>query len=214
MSSPVPPPPRDDDSPPPPPPVGAPPPPPPPQPGSGPPRTPAPPQSAANAGAWGTQPGQQAPPPAYGYTTPPKPPRPDVRPAAALIVAGAISSAIAVFLPWLTAEGETQTGTGVFLNKDFELYDSPGSGVLFFAAALLGLGIALFFAGRVLAVAIIAIVVASIALFVGLAMVGIVSDTKDLVGTGSLGIGVILLTPAAGLSLAGSIWATSKRRRW
>ena len=131
-----------------------------------------------------------------------------------MIIAGAIISAIAVFLPWLTAEGETQTGTGVFLNKDFELYDSPGSGVLFFAAVLLGLGIALFFAGRVLAVAIIAIVVASIALIVGIAMIDIVSDTKDLVGTGSLGVGVILLTPAAGLSLAGSIWATSKRRRW
>ncbi len=131
-----------------------------------------------------------------------------------MIIAGAILSAIAVFLPWLTAEGETQTGTGVFLNKDFEFYDSPGSGVLFFAAVLLGLGIALFFAGRVLAVAIIAIVVASIALIVGIAMIGIVSDTKDLVGTGSLGVGVILLTPAAGLSLAGSIWATSKRRRW
>jgi len=145
---------------------------------------------------------------------PPKPPRPDVRPAAMLIIAGAIISAIAVFLPWLTAEGETETGTGVFLTKDFELYDSPGSGVLFFAAVLLGLGIALFFAGRVLAVAIIAIVVASIALIVGMGMIAIVNDTKDLIGVGSLGVGVILVTPAAGLSLAGSIWATSKRRRW
>lgn len=131
-----------------------------------------------------------------------------------LIIAGAIISAIAVFLPWLTAEGETETGTGVFLTKDFELYDSPGSGVLFFAAVLLGLGIALFFAGRVLAVAIIAIVVASIALIVGMGMIAIVNDTKDLIGVGSLGVGVILVTPAAGLSLAGSIWATSKRRRW
>ena len=145
---------------------------------------------------------------------PPKPPRPDVRAAAALIIAGAIISAIAVFLPWLTAEGKTETGTGVFLTKDFELYDSPGSGVLFFAAVLLGLGIALFFAGRVLAVAIIAIVVASIALIVGMGMIAIVNDTKDLLGVGSLGVGVILVTPAAGLSLAGSIWATSKRRRW
>ena len=145
---------------------------------------------------------------------PPKPPRPDVRPAAVLIIAGAIISAIAVFLPWLTAEGKTETGTGVFLTKDFELYDSPGSGVLFFAAVLLGLGIALFFAGRVLAVAIIAIVVASIALIVGMGMIAIVNDTKDLIGVGSLGVGVILVTPAAGLSLAGSIWATSKRRRW
>jgi hypothetical protein len=144
---------------------------------------------------------------------PPKPPRPDVRPAAVLIIAGAIISAIAVFLPWLTAEGETETGTGVFLTKDFELYDSPGSGVLFFAAVLLGLGIALFFAGRVLAVAIIAIVVSSIALIVGMGMIAIVNDTKDLLGVGSLGVGVILVTPAAGLSLAGSIWATSKRRR-
>ena len=137
-----------------------------------------------------------------------------VRRAAAMIVVGAVISAIAVFLPWLSADGESESGTGVFLTKDFELYDNPGSGVLFFAAVVFGLGVALFFAGRVLAVAIIAIVFAAIGLFVALGMIAIVNDTKDLLGTGSLGIGVILLTPAAGLSLAGSIWATSKRRRW
>jgi hypothetical protein len=131
-----------------------------------------------------------------------------------MIVVGAVISAIAVFLPWLSAEGETESGTGVFLTKDFELYDSPGSGVLFFAAVVFGLGVALFFAGRVLAVAIISIVMASISLFVAFGMIAIVNDTKDLLGTGSIGLGVILLTPAAGLSLAGSIWATSKRRRW
>lgn len=137
-----------------------------------------------------------------------------MRAAGVLIVVGAVVSVVAVFLPWLSTDGDTQTGTGVFVTTDFELYDSPGSGVLLFAAMLVGLGIALYFAGRVLALAIIAIVVAAIASLVAIAMISIVSDTKDLIGEGSLGAGVLLLVPAAGLSLAGAIWATSKRRRW
>jgi hypothetical protein len=137
-----------------------------------------------------------------------------VRAAAMLVMVGAVLAGVAVFLPWLSIDGVTQTGTGVFVTTDFELYDSPGSGVLFVAAVLLGLGIALYVADRVLAVAIIAVVFASIALIVAIAMIGIVSDAQELAGDGTLGVGVFALVPAAALALGGSIWATSRRRRW
>lgn len=137
-----------------------------------------------------------------------------MRGAAIVVIVGALVSAVAVHLPWLSVGGATQTGTGVFVTTDFELYDRPGDSVLVIAAVLLGLGIALFFAGRVLAIAITSLVFASVGLIVAIAMVAIVSDTRELVGDGSLGIGLFALAPGAALSLGGSIWATARRRRW
>lgn len=162
-------------------------------------------------------------PPPYGQTPPayggpaggpaPKPPRPDVQLGAILVIVGSLISIIAVFLPWVSGGGESQNGTGVFLGSDFTLYDNPGAGVIVFAVITGGLGIALFFAGRVLAVAIIAIVAAAIAFFVGIGMVSIASDTADF-GDGSLAFGAVLQPIAPLITLAGAIVATSKRRRW
>ena len=141
-----------------------------------------------------------------------KPPRPDVQLGAILTVVGSIISIIGVFLPWLSDGGDNQNGTGVFLGSDFTIYDNPGAAVIFFAVVTGGLGIALFFAGRVLAVAIIAIVTAAIALLIGIGMLGIANDTADFSG-GSLGFGAILQPIAPLITLAGAIIATSKRRR-
>lgn len=141
-----------------------------------------------------------------------KPPRPDVKLGAILVMAGSLVSFIAVFLPWVSANGESQNGTGEFITSDFDFIENPGAAVIVFGVVTIGLGIALFFAGRVLAVAILAIVFASIALLVGLGMVGIASDTSDFVG-GSLGVGAILQPIAPLVTLAGSIVATAKRRR-
>ena len=141
-----------------------------------------------------------------------KPPRPDVKLGAILVIAGSLISFIGVFLPWATVGNESQNGTGFFVGSDFTIYDNPGAAVIFIALVTVGLGIALFFAGRVLAVAIIAIVAASIALLVGLGMIGITSDTADF-GDGSIGIGAILQPIAPLLTLAGAIVATAKRRR-
>ena len=118
-----------------------------------------------------------------------------------------------MFLPWLSDGGESQNGTGVFLGSDFTIYDNPGAAVIFFGVVTAGLGIALYFAGRVLAVAIIAIVAASIALLIGIGMVGIANDTAEF-GDGSLGFGAILQPIAPLITLAGAIVATSKRRKW
>lgn len=175
---------------------------------------------------------QAPPPPAYAQTPPPpnfgqepppyagapgmtaaKPPRPDVKLGAILTMVGSLISIIGVYLPWLSDSGESQNGTGVFLGSDFTLYDNPGAAVIFFAVVTAGLGIALFFAGRVLAVAIIAIVVAAIALLIGIGMLGIASDTADF-GGGSVGFGAVLQPIAPLITLAGAIVATAKRRRW
>ena len=132
---------------------------------------------------------------------------------AILTIVGAVITILSVFLPWVTSSGTTQTGTGVFIDADFTLYENPGAAVIFFALIPLGLGIALYFAGRVLAVAIIAIVAASICFFIGIGMMSIASDSADL-SDGSLGFGAILQPIAPLISLAGAIVATSKRRRW
>jgi len=142
-----------------------------------------------------------------------KPPRPAVKLGAILVIVGSLISFIGVFLPWVSLDGESQNGTGFFIGSDFTIYDNPGAAVIFIALVTVGLGIALFFAGRVLAVAIIAIVAATLALLIGLGMIGITSDTADF-GDGSIGFGAILQPIAPLITLAGAIVATSKRRRW
>jgi hypothetical protein len=132
---------------------------------------------------------------------------------AILTLVGSLISIVGVFLPWVSEGGDSQNGTGVFLSSDFTIYENPGAAVIFFAVVTGGLAIALFFAGRVLAVAIIAIVMAAIALLIGIGMIGIASDTADF-GDGSVGFGVILQPIAPLITLAGAIVATSKRRRW
>jgi hypothetical protein len=75
---------------------------------------------------------------------------------------GSLISIIGMFLPWISSGGDSQTGTGIFLDSGFTIYEDPGAGVIVFAVITRGLGVALFFAGRILAVAISAIVVAEV----------------------------------------------------
>lgn len=167
---------------------------------------------------YGQQPPPAPPGQAPGYAGQPamtsaKPPRPDVKLAAILTMVGSLIAIIAVYLPWVSGGEENQNGTGVFLTSDFTIIDNPGIAVVFFAVITAGLGIALFFAGRVLAVAIITIVAAVIALLIGIGMVAMASDTSDFSG-GSVGFGAILQPIAPLITLAGGIIATAKRRRW
>ena len=137
--------------------------PPPPPDDSGTPPPPPPPgyPSAPSAPPPSTGPAYGAPPPAYGYGAAPgfeqKPPRPDAKLGGGLIVAGAVLIAIGVYLPWIDDGGSTRSGTDLFFTSDGEIFDGPGNLMLAISFVLAGLGIALFFAGRVLAVAIIAL---------------------------------------------------------
>lgn len=158
----------------------------------------------------------QAPPPYGGPVGAPagSPPRPDVKLGAILTLVGSIVTIIAVFLPWVSGGGDTLNGFDTYVSADdFTLYEDPGTAVIFFAVITAGFGIALYFAGRVLAVAILAIIGAAISLFVGIFIVSIASDTADL-SDSSLGFGAVLVPIAPLITLAGAIIATSKRRKW
>lgn len=191
---------------------------------------PPPPPSDSGSSGFGTvppPPGYHQAPPQYGgqpqydpsqYVVHPgmpgqQPPRPDVKIGALLVIVGSLITIIGVFLPWVTIAGENRNGMSAWRGNDFVFYDGSGIVAIAFAIITAGLGLALFFAGRVLAVAIIAIVVASLALLVGLGMIAIAADGADF-GGGSIGFGAILQPIAPMLTLAGSIVATAKRRRW
>jgi hypothetical protein len=146
-----------------------------------------------------------------------KPPRPRVVVGAVLVLVGAALSLVGVFLPWLSTGGVTGNGLDDYFFEDADLelqiVESPGTAVIFGAVVVLGLGLTLLLAGRVLAVAIVAIVAAVIGVVMGLAMVGIVDDTREWLGEGTLGIGVILQPIGPLVVLGGAIAATAKRRR-
>ena len=146
---------------------------------------------------------------------PGKPPRPRVTVGSILIVVGALLAIAGTFLPWANLGNETGTGFDSYRFRDnlnVIEFDSPGVVVLVFAGGIIGLGLALFFAGRVLAVAIISIIVTLIAAIVGLVMIGLMAAVVDDVG-GSIGFGVAMTLFGPLVSLAGAITATAKRRR-
>jgi hypothetical protein len=167
------------------------------------------------------------PPQQPGYAAPPgyvpagsggmvKAPRPNVKVGGILVVVGAVLTILGVFLPWASGGGEAVNGMDDFIfTSDGSLYfaESPGTIPIVFAVIMAAFGVTLILAGRVLAVAILSIVGAVIALFIGLAMIGIASGLADDVTDANLGIGAILQPIAPLVSLAGAIVATSKRRK-
>lgn len=155
-------------------------------------------------GTWGA-----APPPG-GYVTP-KGPRPKVPVGGWLMVAGSALALIGVFLPWVSALGESINGMDDFIGREFDLTESPGSVTIIGALIGLGLGITLVAAGRVLAVAILGVVASAIGVILGIGLVAIASDMADFVG-GDLGIGAIVQPIGPIVALAGAIVALAKRR--
>ncbi len=129
------------------------------------------------------------------------------------MIVGSVVSFIGVFLPWYSAGGESESGLGTFVGADFTVYESPGGAVIVFAFVTAGLGITLLAAKRVLAVAIIGIVLATFTLLMGVAMVGVAADSAEL-ADGSVGFGAILQAIAPLATLAGAIVCTATKRRW
>jgi hypothetical protein len=167
-----------------------------------------------------------APPPVYG--APPaapqayelggsvRPPRPDVRLGAGLMILGAVLTIVGSVLPWLKIQGKNGNGFDDYIsnsNGELKILKGPGKIWIFFAIVVIGLGIGLFLAGRVLAVAILGIVFSAVGAFFVLGSFGVASDTKDYSGEGSYQIGLYIGMIAMLMALAGSIIATSKRRR-
>lgn len=139
-----------------------------------------------------------------------------MRVGAILVMVGAAIGSLGTFLPWARLGDETGNGFDFYRfrdNLDVIEVDAPGAVVLVFSAGLIGFGLALLLAGRVLAMAIIAIVVSAIGSIVGVVMIGLMVAVTDDVG-GDIGYGVALTLVGPLIALAGAITATAKRRRW
>lgn len=130
------------------------------------------------------------------------------------MVAGGALAVLGSFLNWFTFEGESVNGF-TRLGIDDEVRDGPV--FVFLGVAVGGLGVAMLAAKRMLAVAIIGVVLAAFVVLAALADLGDVSDVSDLAdlfgaefSTGP-GLYVVLIGGLAGLG--GSIAALAKRRR-
>ena len=190
--------------------TGTPPPPPPGRPSAPPPPPGSPP--GVPAVGYGTPPGYPAP----GYGTPPvlvgaaKPPRPASPIGGVLMIAGAVIAAVGCFLPWLTIADTTINGF------DEGPDDAAlGGGVIFFALVLLGMGITTLAAKRILPIAIIGIVAATLCLLVGAAQLADYSDFADVpFFDAEIGPGLVVVVLGSLVALAGGIVACAKRRKW
>jgi hypothetical protein len=128
------------------------------------------------------------------------------------MIAGSVVALIGVLLPWVSVFGESGNGLDDFINEDFEVTESPGTVAIIGAVITIGLAIALLVAGRVLAVAIIAVVVSAIGAFLGVGLLGIAGQTADFVD-GDVQIGAVLQPIGPLIALAGAIIVLAKRKR-
>jgi hypothetical protein len=162
-----------------------------------------------------------APPSSFTFAPAPpeqyagKPPRPKVPIGGWLLLGGAIVMIVGCVLSWVSIDGESFNGFGHWIqlretDNTFYEYDTPAGTFVVFAVILGGFGIALLAAGRVLAVAILAIIVGVIASITALAVLAVVQDSESV----DLGPGLPVILLGALATLAGAIVATSKRRRW
>jgi hypothetical protein len=151
----------------------------------------------------------------YGFALAPKPPRPAARTGAGLLMAGGVIHMLAVFMPWYQGKGvPTLKGMDSFFTVDGTGYiDAPGKVWLVIGALLFGLGLATFIAGRILAVAILAVIVSIAGLFGAILGYGVVKNERDAQHVGDVAFGVNVGTLAIFAALAGSIQVLAKRRR-
>ena len=181
-------------------------------PSSPPPPPPPPPGYAASHGAAGF-------PPAAFPSGPPageagaKAPRPAVPVGSWITLLGALALALGSFLTWYRLAGTSIDGF------DIDDPDSTNGGILiFFAVVMAGFAVTGLLARRVLAVAIIAMVMSPLGLLMVASALTDGSDLKTLSGFAgtefSWGPGLWVALVGSIATVAGSIVALSKRRRW
>lgn len=135
-----------------------------------------------------------------------RPARPAVTVGGWLLVGGGIVLAIGAFLPWFSARGRDFTG---FTHTNRE---PDGPMFLTLAVALAGSGIAMLLARRVLAIAILAVVLGALGLLAALVDISEVRDLTDL-GLADAGPGLPVAAVGSAIALAGGVAALAKRRR-
>ena len=128
-----------------------------------------------------------------------------------LLVVGGGLALLGTFLPWVDLSGDSLSGLDEFLTSEGTRLEAPGAASIVGGIIAAALGITLVAAGRVLAVAIVGIVLSTIGLLVGLGFLVIAADVASWT-SGSIGIGAILQPIGPAVALIGSIIATAKRR--
>jgi hypothetical protein len=143
-----------------------------------------------------------------------KPPRPAVTIAAIVLLVGSALMVVGSLLPWLEGFGETLNG----FDEDFDGDSRSGPAYAFLAVVFAGFAITFLAAKRVLAVAIISVVLAAFAVLASFGDLSDANDEKDILealgGSDiSLGVGIPVVIIGALVALGGSIAALAKRRR-
>ncbi len=123
------------------------------------------------------------------------------------MIGGGAAAIVGCFLPWFTIAGETITG---FTKVGDETSDGYFFAVL--GAAVLAFGITTLLAKRLLPIAIIAVVLASICVLGSVADLRDVSDLSELFDV-SIGAGLPIVLIGSLAGLAGGIVALATRRR-
>lgn len=131
---------------------------------------------------------------------------------ALLLIGGGAAQALAAFLPWYTAGSVKLNGFDHYVTKDLSEINNPGRIWVTMGVILVGLGVATWFAGRRLVLAIIGVGVAAVTLFTSLLGIGAAQDTKDQSGVGRAGFGAYLGIISALIAFAGSIIILIRRR--
>ena len=114
---------------------------------------------------------------------------------------------LGALLPWFEIAGESFNG---FSDIGGEVKDGPA--FVFFAIILAGFGLTTLAAGRLLPIAILAVVIASFSTLAAIVDWADVRDVADFVGA-STGPGLPVALVGSLLALAGSIVAVATRRR-
>ena len=124
-----------------------------------------------------------------------------------MLLAGAAVITIGALLPWFEVAGESFNG---FSDIGGEVKDGPAFAL--FAIILAGFGVATLAAGRLLPIAILAVVIASFSTLAAIVDLADVMDAVDFVGA-STGPGLPIALVGSLLALAGGILALVTRRR-
>jgi hypothetical protein len=124
-----------------------------------------------------------------------------------MLLAGAAVITLGALLPWFELAGESFNG---FSDLGGEVKDGPA--FVLFAIILAGFGVATLAAGRLLPIAILAVVIASFSALAAIVDLADVMDAVDFVGA-STGPGLPVALVGSLLALAGSIVALATRRR-
>ncbi len=116
-------------------------------------------------------------------------------------------------MPWYEGGGTSLNGFNDYLTDDLNVLESPGKVWVVVGIILFGLGLATYFVGRQLAIAIISVVIAVIGFFFSLLGVGAAQNTKEITGTGDAALGAFVGIISILIVIAGSVHVLSRRRR-